>query len=58
MQLCQIHFYQKIGRKKVVRVNVAEDILFRNRHSFFIPRQYNEEYTGMNISVERQGIAN
>ena len=23
MQLCQIHFYQKIARKKVARVNVT-----------------------------------
>ena len=23
MQLCQIHFYQKIARKKVARVNAA-----------------------------------
>ena len=26
MQLCQIHFYQKIARKKVARVNAASDI--------------------------------
>ena len=24
MQLCQIHFYQKIARKKVARVNAAK----------------------------------
>ena len=27
MQLCQIHFYQKIARKKVARVNAALDTL-------------------------------
>ena len=26
MQLCQIHFYQKIARKKVARVNAAYTI--------------------------------
>ena len=36
MQLCQIHFYQKVARKKVARVNAAYESFFHLFESFFI----------------------
>ena len=40
MQLCQIHFYQKIARKKVARVNAAleVDCIFYFLVDFFFSR--------------------
>ena len=40
MQLCQIHFYQKIARKKVARVNAAVDRFFKRLHWPHMKRAY------------------
>ena len=38
MQLCYIHFYQKIARKKVARVNAALDA--ENQHTVLSTAEY------------------
>ena len=43
MQLCYIHFYQKIARKKVARVNAALRPIFMHSLLFLLLSNYHQK---------------